>query len=65
MNDGIKITTFENGLYIKIFGELDSFHVMGYKEKIINVFIHLLFFSFYSALHILYYFFSCYSNFAF
>lgn len=36
MNDGIKITTFENGLYIKIFGELDSFHVMGYKEKIIN-----------------------------
>lgn len=34
MNDGIKITQFEDGLLIKIFGELDSYHVLGYKEKI-------------------------------
>ena len=35
MNDGIKITPFENGLLIKIYGELDSFHVLGYKDKIV------------------------------
>ena len=35
MNDGIKITPFEDGLTIKIFGELDSYHVLGYKEKIV------------------------------
>lgn len=34
MNDGIKIVPFEDGLTIKIFGELDSYHVLGYKEKI-------------------------------
>ncbi len=35
MNDGIKITPFDNGILVKIYGELDSFHVMGYKEKIL------------------------------
>lgn len=35
MNDGIRIIPFENGLTIKIFGELDSYHVLGYKEKIV------------------------------
>lgn len=34
MSDGIKITPFDNGLLIKIYGELDTFHVLGYKEKI-------------------------------
>ena len=35
MNDGIRIIPFEDGLTIKIFGELDSYHVLGYKEKIV------------------------------
>lgn len=36
MENHIKITTFENGILIKIVGELDSIHTMAYKDIIVE-----------------------------
>lgn len=36
MENRIKITPFDDGLLIKITGELDSLHVMSYKDMIVG-----------------------------
>lgn len=36
MDNKIKITTFEDGVVIKIYGELDSYKTLAYKTKIIQ-----------------------------